>query len=525
MPRSAVTRVLLRTSLITIALLLITFAVATVAEQLTARRMVTQEEAVRRAQMEGSLVLRLQLDEETGVRGYALTGERTFLTPYMRARGKMGAALQTFASQAGSIDASMVPLERGLRAINSRWLTRVASPLIANRVRGDRGAREIEGKMLIDRFRSLWNRAYLSLNAVAQIDDRDASNTLRRILDGSVLFGVALALGLFFYAGVQARLAHEIATRGQEYERLRRMTATMQEAFLAEPLPQVRTLTFDAVYAPALEEARVGGDWYGVFALPDGRVYFSMGDVAGHGIAASVLMARIRQTVLSLAMHERDPAVVLSRANDVLRLSTDTFVTALCGFVDPRTFEIAYATAGHWPPLLIGPDGEGIFLPYTGTPLGVAPDPGTRTFVRQALPGSMLVLYTDGITEFDHDVIAGERRLREVARTVWRENGEHPASAILGGTLHLAKQSDDIALLVIRFNAQPVAVGAGSVRSETEEGESPSRRRGDPDSRSDRVHRLVLPFTSDPATRNAHDLLHESGWELPGDVDDHEETG
>ena len=70
-------------------------------------------------------------------------------------------------------------------------------------------------------------------------------------------------------------------------------------------------LRIDAVYLPAEKDALVGGDWYDAFELPDGRLVFSIGDVAGHGLEASITVGRLRQAIFTLAWRENDPGAIL----------------------------------------------------------------------------------------------------------------------------------------------------------------------------------------------------------------------
>jgi serine phosphatase RsbU (regulator of sigma subunit) len=392
-------RVLLRVSIVTIAALLLLFVAVAALVQTSVRQLLAQENAVRDAEIARSLVLRLQIDEETGLRGYVITNRRSFLLPFDQARLSFAAAARGLESRLARVDPSLVPLARELPVINARWVAGIALPTIATSSARRRGMLEVNGKALVDRFRSVSQTIGTRLDAFANERDGDANATITHLLDGSIAFGALLAIVLLFYAALQVRLAHALASQAEEYERLRRISTALQQAFLADPLPQLPHIKFDAVYAPALQESRVGGDWYGVFALPNGRIYISMGDVQGHGIEASVTMARVRQTILSIALHETDPAIVLARANEVLRLRSETMVTAFCGFLDPETLEISYASAGHPAPLLVSKAGDAAALPVGGVPLGVAPDPGARTYVRRASPESMLVCYTDGLIE------------------------------------------------------------------------------------------------------------------------------
>lgn len=428
------------------------FITAAIAVQTSVRHAIAQQEAIRQAELLRSYVLRMQIDEETGLRGFVITKDRSFLSPFEQARRNLSTGFTRLRSELADVAPSLLPLARQEQQINAQWMTTVALPTIARPTSaGAHATAGLRAKALVDGFRNISAAIAISLAHLANAEDDNASATTARILIGSVAFGIVLAAALLFYAVAQLRLARALTVQADEYERLKRFSATLQEAFLAEPLPRLASVSFDAVYAPALEESRVGGDWYGAFALPDGRIYFSMGDVAGHGVGASVTMARIRQTILSIAMHVTDPALVLSHANEVLRLRTETMVTALCGFVQPQTNEVTYASAGHPAPILVSSDGRATLLPASGAPLGVTTDPTALTYTRRVAPGSMLVCYTDGLIEFDHDILRGERRLLDVSSVVARAGVDRPASAILRRALGASVQRDDIAVLAIHF--------------------------------------------------------------------------
>ncbi|MGH7738457.1 MAG: PP2C family protein-serine/threonine phosphatase [Candidatus Tyrphobacter sp.] len=436
---------------VTIGALLALFIAAVVIVQVSVRHAIADQESVRRAESLRALTLRLQIDEETGLRGFVITGERGFLRPFEQARRRMAQASTRLRSELSTVAPALVPLAIEDRAINARWVSHVALPALAHRSAGTIEAFELRGKSLIDRYREVSAAIASELSQTADARDHAAALTVTRILDGSIAFGLVLAALLAFYARAQMRLGHELIERDEEYERVAHIATLLQEAFLAEPMAQHERLALDVLYAPAVEGLRVGGDWYDVRALADGRVYFSIGDVAGHGVDAAVAMARMRQTIFALAAHENDPSIVLSRANKVLCLQGETMVTACCGFVDPATLEVSYACAGHPPPLLVGDGGDATFLPASGLPLGAASDPATRAHALRVEEGSMLVLYTDGVIEFDHDVISGERALREAAGSVARGRFERPARAIVQRTLGTTLARDDIALVTIRF--------------------------------------------------------------------------
>ncbi len=451
LPGTSVARVLLRTSVLAIVLLLLFFVAASIGLQAAISGTIRHDQAVRQAELYRSYILRLQLDEETGLRGFALTTNPEYLLPLRQARERLPGALKSLENNLLVVDPAVLPLFAQEQSLNAQWLAQIMIPMTSNPRLADDRALQRHGKVIIDRYRLLNAQLSASLNAVADIADRNANVLIGRVVLWSVLFGITLAVALVFYAFVQARLVQELDERTQSYERERRTTAALQRAFLFEVLPSVEGLAFDAIYLAAQEELRIGGDWYGVFRLPDGRIFFTMGDVAGHGTEAAVLMSRARQSILSAALHETDPAIVLARTNDVLRLRAETMVTAMCGFIDPATLEITYASAGHPPPLQLDRTGKAEYLPQEGVALGVTTDPACRSYTYLSAPGSMLVLYTDGILEFDRNLLLGEKRLRDVALAVMQTDSEHPASEILERTLNGAQQKDDIAVLAIRF--------------------------------------------------------------------------
>ncbi len=451
LPRTSGGRVLLRTSALAIVVLLSLFAGASIALQHAISGTLRYDQAVRQVELYRSYLLRLQLDEETGLRGFALTRNRAYLLPLRQARARFPSAAHWLDSHLLSVDPAMLPALAQEESLNAQWLARIMAPMVLNPRLADDRALQQQGKNLIDRYRAINIAMGTSLKAVADAADRAANLLITRIALWSILFGIVLALALILYAGVQARLVQELDERTQSYERERRTTAALQQAFLFEKLPSVKGIALDATYLSAQEELRIGGDWYGVFSLPDGRIFFTLGDVAGHGTEAAVLMSRARQSILSSAVHESDPAVVLAKTNDVLRLRAPTMVTAICGFIDPETCKVTYASAGHPPPLEVTHGGEAAYLPHEGLPLGVMSELGCRTFTYVATPGSTLVLYTDGILEFDRNILSGEERLRAAAGAVMESKAEHPASAILERVLGGALQADDVAILTIHF--------------------------------------------------------------------------
>lgn len=236
----------------------------------------------------------------------------------------------------------------------------------------------------------------------------------------------------------------------QIYAREHHVADTLQRALLPERLPLDDRVAFDAAYLPGAEEAAVGGDWYDAFRLPDERIAFSVGDVAGHGLRAAIVMGEVRQAFRAAALNPTAPSHVLERANTIVNMRANpVMVTAVFGIVDPLNATVTYACAGHPPPLLALPCGTVTTLPKEGLPLGIVDDVAATDWTFSLPPGSMLALYTDGAIEYARDVVAGETRLLEAMRELVVDPTEQPARALLDGVFRGTENTDDVAVLTI----------------------------------------------------------------------------
>jgi anti-sigma regulatory factor (Ser/Thr protein kinase) len=244
-------------------------------------------------------------------------------------------------------------------------------------------------------------------------------------------------------------------------DREHRGYAAFQSAALPRSLPNVPGLALDATYQAAEEGALIGGDWYDVFRLPDGRVVVSVGDVAGSGLDASVTMAAARQAIRGAAFVHPDPAAVLDAADRTLRSEQpDRIITAFVGIIDPLALTFDYASAGHPPPLVRQPDGvveELAVIP--DLPLGLRNERHQgRNSKTLLVDGMMLTLYTDGLTESTRDISAGEARLRRMLASSQVLDDPHPAQALCRLVLTpdegAARRSyDDVAVLTVAVSA------------------------------------------------------------------------
>src|SRR3954449_6775529 len=158
---------------------------------------------------------------------------------------------------------------------------------------------------------------------------------------------------------------------------------------------------FSARYQAASRPLQVGGDWYDVVELDDGRTALIVGDCVGHGLAAATVMGQLRSACRALLLEHPSPQAALSALDRfAARLPGAACTTAFCGVLDTRTGELTYSSAGHPPPILVHGDRTARSLDDgRSIPLGLRPD-RIRPEARVVLPPrTTLLLYTDGLVE------------------------------------------------------------------------------------------------------------------------------
>jgi serine phosphatase RsbU (regulator of sigma subunit) len=174
-----------------------------------------------------------------------------------------------------------------------------------------------------------------------------------------------------------------------------------------------------------------------------------IGDVAGHGLSAAVVMNKARQAILGAAVTEVDPARILQNANHSLATRTTEMVTAACCVFDPRSMSVRYATAGHPPPIIAPTRARAYTLCNGGPPLGIIDDLGLHSSSYTFEAGSMLVLYTDGLIEEERDIVASEDRL--LCSVEKSRDSIDPAACIFAAMLPGKRPRDDVAILTMRL--------------------------------------------------------------------------
>lgn len=235
------------------------------------------------------------------------------------------------------------------------------------------------------------------------------------------------------------------------YEREREVATEFQRAALPNSLPEVPGIRFHGIYVPGSARAQVGGDWYDALQLSDGRIVISIGDVAGTGLAAAVIMSSMRQVIRGVAQGYAGPLVMLDAADRTLKAEyPDTFVTAFVGVFDKVAETLTYAVAGHPLPLVRNASGEVKALEGSDLPLGLRARGEAAEHVVEIESNSLLVFYTDGLTESQRDAVLGERRLAAAVRRPRVASSANPAKALYDALI-TDGVNDDVVILTMRF--------------------------------------------------------------------------
>ncbi len=269
----------------------------------------------------------------------------------------------------------------------------------------------------------------------------------------------ALLANLAAQAGPAVRVAQlaserrleALARQRLDYEL--RLAQRIQQSLLPERPPMLRGWEIAVYWHPA---QAVGGDFYDLLALPDGRLAVAIADVVDKGIPAALVMANTRSILRGLARWGGPPGEALARANQLLspEVPPGIFVTCLYGLLDTHNGALHYANAGHNPPYLRGRQGA-VELWATGMALGLVPGTGYEEHKTTIGRGELLLLYSDGLSEA-HSVsgeMFGDQRIQNILN---REH--HSAQGLIDALLSdLASftgrdwvQEDDVTLMVLR---------------------------------------------------------------------------
>ncbi len=314
------------------------------------------------------------------------------------------------------------------------------------------------------------------LNLGQRLSEQEYSSDDRKLLDNlAAQAAPALRVGQL----VREQEA-EAATR-QRFEQELEVARLIQQNFLPKELPDLPGWQVAALYRPARE---VGGDFYDVIPLPDGRVGFVVGDVTDKGVPAALVMSATRSVLRASAQRLIEPGEVLERVNEHLcpDMPEKMFVTCLYGVLDPESGLLRFANAGHDLPYVKTAAGV-VELRARGMPLGLMPGMTYEEKEATLQPGESVLLHSDGVVEAhdpDRDMF-GFPRLKETVADApgGQELIDRVLSDLEAFTGPDSEQEDDITMVTLERSGggSPVAAANGSVLADFELASEPGGER------------------------------------------------
>ncbi|WP_410810363.1 SpoIIE family protein phosphatase [Micromonospora sp. 067-2] len=240
----------------------------------------------------------------------------------------------------------------------------------------------------------------------------------------------------------------------------RRVAQTLQQSLLPPVLPLVDGIGFAAEYVPTGDDAEVGGDFYDVVPLPDGRWLVVIGDVSGKGVQAAAVTGLVRDVIRVLVGDGKPLPEALARLNETLVERGGgrycTLALAAVGPGDGDRLDVSLHLAGHDRPVLLAGAGGAGFVGIGGTALGLLDTITSPTAAITLAPGDSLIFYTDGVTERRRGrELFGTDRLRDAAAPLAGYSADVVAARLRAAAINFSveRPRDDIAILVVRNDA------------------------------------------------------------------------
>jgi sigma-B regulation protein RsbU (phosphoserine phosphatase) len=230
--------------------------------------------------------------------------------------------------------------------------------------------------------------------------------------------------------------------------------AALQRSLLPSALAVVAGADLAARFIPG--QGNVGGDWYDTFVLPSGELGLVVGDVAGSGLPAAVVMGRMRSALRAYALESPDPADVLAKLDRKMQhFEPGALATVLYAVLDRALDRVRVSCAGHLPPVVAAP-GQPSELADVHADLMIGVMPGIERKVASVMipPGGLLALYTDGLVE--RREIPLEDGLSHLRSVIQPAPPDVVCSAVMGAMVGSERTRDDIALLVFRRREGPL---------------------------------------------------------------------
>ena len=284
----------------------------------------------------------------------------------------------------------------------------------------------------------------------------------RRDLGGNLLLRLPWIIGALgtALAVAAALMTERLVRRRAHAEQLARQNAllfseqrsvaqTLQHSLLPEENPEFPGLEIAVRYVPGVDGVDIGGDWYDVIGVDEGKVIIVVGDVSGRGLRAATAMASLRYSIRAYVAQGDAPEIILSKLTKLINVVRDGhFATVLCGLVDVKEHTVTLANAGHPNPLLISGSSAEFVATNVGPPVGVAAATYTSVGVK-VQPNGTLLAFTDGLFER-----RGESPDVGLARLRGAAVGYDSLEELLDGMLHALTPEgcdDDTAILAVRW--------------------------------------------------------------------------
>jgi len=251
---------------------------------------------------------------------------------------------------------------------------------------------------------------------------------------------------------INARLYKE-ALEGERMARQVRLAGTVQRHMIPRHGPKIPGIDLAGVYVPCYD---VGGDFYDLIELADGKLIMVIGDVMGKGVPASLAMASLRASMRAYAEMTDSIEIIVTRVNRTFCRDVESgeFATLFCALFEPERSLLTYCNCGHEPPILLR-NNTTTDLSQGGTVLGIDKNSKFKTSTAELLPGDMLIMYTDGLADalnFNREPF-GRARIIEGAKASDKMSAANAAKNILWlmrKYTGLTKRFDDTALVIMK---------------------------------------------------------------------------
>jgi sigma-B regulation protein RsbU (phosphoserine phosphatase) len=224
----------------------------------------------------------------------------------------------------------------------------------------------------------------------------------------------------------------------------------LQRSLVPSALPVMRAVEIAARYVPGI--GHVGGDWYDVFPLPSGPLGMVVGDVAGSGLSAAVIMGRMRSALRAYALEFPDPADVLRKLDQKMQYfeEDDVMATVSYAVLDPDSGQLHISSAGHFPPIIAAAGQPGAMAEIAvDAPIGVSDIRRRQVTTLNLAPGAVLYFFTDGLVERRDELI--DDAITLLCQTVQAGPPETVCASTMQALVGNQYPGDDIAILAARW--------------------------------------------------------------------------